>query len=91
MEQVSSDWSTLSVSNSTFNPPDFIHFGSTINPHHLNESNTCDILMLYESHHCRYINEGIGGRAEYTFYGRISPTEQIRVEATSRDAPSYGF
>ena len=82
MENNSSDWSSLSSAYSTYNP-EFLFFGN-VEPEQLRERNPADLIMVYERHEHLYVN----GRLEMTIYGRISPTQQIKVSATSRDAAS---
>ena len=84
MEAQSEEWSSLSLDNPSVNINEFIHFGSNIQLEQISERNTCDILMVYDHHDIRYTQ----GRAEFEFYGKISPNEQIKVHVTVHNARS---
>ena len=59
-------------------------YGPTERPEEVTKDNEVDILMIYESHHVRYINE----RAEITLTGFFRPNEKITVKIDCKDALS---
>ena len=59
-------------------------YGPTERPEEVTRDNEVDIIMIYESHSVRYINE----RAEITVNGFFRPNEKITVHIDCKDALS---